>query len=341
VFWRRISISSMQAPWPLEGHPMTTAWIWAGGLAAVLGLMGVMATAALLYAALCLLVAHRMTTPRRVAALADPAWQGLAALCRVAFTPRHGSLPLAASFIAAPSAHAAVLFVHGKDGSRGAEVRVSTEPLVRALHAAGVAVLMLDLRGHGDSAASRMTYGIDEADDVLGAIDWLRAQGFTDGRIGVFAASMGGAGVLRAALRDKAIGPIVLDSTYADFAAMIDGQFTTLTGLPRCFLPGALLASRWLTGADLRRIRPVDDAQRLRHRPVLVIHAQGDPFVPVAHARRLAAAARGELWVTAGEHHLASFRDTPLRYVQRVAGFFERHLGRPVARPAAALAKAA
>ena len=311
---------------------MTTGGIWATGLAA---LFGMPAAAALFYAALCLLVAHRMTTPRRVAGLADPAWQGLAALRRVAFTPRHGRLSLAASFMAAPvssaasAAPSAVLFVHGKDCSRGGEVRVSSEPLVQALHQAGVAVLMLDLRGHGDSAASRMTYGIDETEDVLGAIDWLRAQGFSAGRIGVFAASMGGAGVLRAALREAAIGPIVLDSTYADFAAMIDGQFTALTGLPRLFLPGALAASRWLTGADLRLIRPVDDASRLQGCPVLVIHAHGDPFVPVADARRLAVAARGELWVTSGEHHLASFRETPVRYVQRVAGFFESHLGRP------------
>jgi len=320
---------------------MTTAWIWASTSLAVL------AAAPLLYAALCVAVAHRMTTPRRVPALADPAWSGFGALRRVGFAPRHGRLLLAASYLGAPDgpdgrgARRAVLFVHGKDCSRGGEVRVSSEPLVRALHQAGVAVLMLDLRGHGDSAASRMTYGIDEADDVLGAIDWLRRQGFSAGRIGVFAASMGGAGVLRAALRDAAIGPIVLDSTYADFAAMIDGQFTALTGLPRLFLPGALAASRWLTGADLRHIRPEGDALRLRGCPVLVIHAHGDPFVPVAHARRLAVAARGELWVTPGEHHLASFRETPVRYVQRVAGFFEWHLGRPAGDVVTSLKEAA
>ena len=314
---------------------MTTAWIWACAALAVL------AATPLLYAALCLVVAHRMTTPRRVQALADPAWSGFGALRRVGFTPRHGRLPLAASFLAAPNARAAVLFVHGKDCCRGGEVRVSTEPLVRALHDDGVSVLLLDLRGHGDSAASRMSYGIHETDDVLGAVDWLRGQGFGVGHIGVFAASMGGAGVLRAALREEAIGPLVLDSTYADFATMIEGQFSALTGLPRLFLPGALAASRWLIGADVRGIRPVDDAKALHGRPVLVIHADGDPFVPVAHARRLALAAQGELWVTPGEHHLASFRDAPVRYVQRVAGFFDQHLGRPVIVHPAAFSDAA
>ena len=329
---------------PFAGmQPMTTPWFLASALLAAV------ACATLLYAALCAMVAHRMTTPRRVAALGDPAWQTLTALQHVRFTPRQGRLPLAASFLAAPQAkgsakaRGAVLFVHGKDCCRGGEVRVSTEPLVRALHEDGVSVLMLDLRGHGDSAASRMSYGIHETDDVLGAIDWLRAQGFEAGCIGVFAASMGGAGVLRAALREEAIGPLVLDSTYADFATMIEGQFSALTGLPRVFLPGALAASRWLIGVDVRGICPEGDAMALRGRPVLVIHAHGDPFVPVAHARRLALAARGELWVTPGEHHLASFRDAPVRYVQRVAGFFDRHLGRPATAtaPVAALADAA
>jgi uncharacterized protein len=314
---------------------MTAAWIWATAALALV------AATPLLYAALCLVVAHRMTTPRRMPALADPAWAGLDTLRAVGFTPRHGHLPLAASFVAAPAARAAVLFVHGKDCCRGFEARVSTEPLVRALRADGVAVLLLDLRGHGDSGASRMSYGIHETDDVLGAIDWLREQGFGAGRIGVFAASMGGAGVLRAALRDEAIGPLVLDSTYADFATMIDGQFSALTGLPRLFLPGALAASRWLIGVDVRGIRPADDARALRSRPVLVIHADGDPFVPVAHARRLAAAARGQLWVTPGEHHLASFREAPVRYVQRVAGFFGQHLGRPAGACRAVVADAA
>jgi fermentation-respiration switch protein FrsA (DUF1100 family) len=279
------------------------------------------------YAGLSLYVAHRMTTPRRVAALADPAWHNGPALQRQCIASAHGGLPLAASWLPTEGARSAVLFVHGKDCCRGGEVRVSTAPLVHALHASGVAVLMIDLRGHGDSAASRMTYGIHEAGDVLGGLNWLRQRGFEPGHIGVFAASMGGAGALRALMRHGAAGPIVLDSAYADFGAMMDKQFSFLTGLPRVFLPGALAASRWLIRADLRQIRPVEDAAQLAGRPVLVIHADEDPFVPVADARRLADAAQGELWVTSGRHHLASFRNGPHGYVERVSAFFGQHLG--------------
>jgi dipeptidyl aminopeptidase/acylaminoacyl peptidase len=50
---------------------------------------------------------------------------------------------------------------------------------------------MIDLRGHGGSSTARLTYGARESQDVLGAVDWLRARGH--GRIGVLGASMGAA----------------------------------------------------------------------------------------------------------------------------------------------------
>lgn len=290
------------------------------------------------YLALSLYIAHRMTTPRRVEALLDPAWLCGPKLHPVSIASAQGGLPLAASWLPAEHARAAVLFVHGKDCCRGGELRSSTAPLVHALHASGVSVLMIDLRGHGDSARSRMTYGIHEAGDVLGALNWLHEGGFEPDRVGVFAASMGGASALRAIRKTDATGPLVLDSAYADFAAMMDTQFAFLTGLPRVFLPGALAASRWLTKTDLRQIRPVDDAATLAPRPVLVIHAEQDPFVPVTDAHRLAAATRGELWVTPGRHHLASFRNGPENYVERVNTFFVRHLSVEVEVPLRAAA---
>jgi len=119
---------------------------------------------------------------------------------------------------------------------------------------------------------------------------------------------------------------LVLDSAFADFRSMMRLRFRQLSGLPNVFLPGALTALRWTKGTDLRSLCPADDAAKLPRRPVLVIHAEGDPFVPVDDAQVLAAAAGAELWVTPGEHHLASFRHAPQAYVAKVAGFFNQHL---------------
>ncbi|HUG24197.1 alpha/beta fold hydrolase [Piscinibacter sp.] len=88
-----------------------------------------------------------------------------------------------------------------------------------ALHA-GFSVLTIDLRGHGTSSPARLTYGARERHDVLGAVDWLRAQGHS--RIGLLGASMGAATALMAAAHEPAISALVVDSPFADFAQMIE-----------------------------------------------------------------------------------------------------------------------
>ncbi|PMP75113.1 MAG: dipeptidyl aminopeptidase, partial [Roseiflexus castenholzii] len=50
---------------------------------------------------------------------------------------------------------------------------------------------------------------------------------------------------------------------------------------------------------------------------------------PVENGRALAAAAPGaEYWEVPGAGHARSYDIDPQRYVDRVTGFFERHLGR-------------
>ena len=58
------------------------------------------------------------------------------------------------------------------------------------LHKAGMAVLLIDLRNHGDSTVvnGRYAAGTREYRDVLGGWDWLVAQGHPAARTGVFAA---------------------------------------------------------------------------------------------------------------------------------------------------------
>ena len=62
---------------------------------------------------------------------------------------------------------------------------------------------------------------------------------------------------------------------------------------------------------------------------VFFIHGGADNITNVNHSRRLYDAYRGprEIWIVQGAPHTgAYFADRPL-YVERVAGFFARHLG--------------
>lgn len=133
---------------------------------------------------------------------------------------------------------AAVVLVHGKDDCRSDVLRASGDTLVEAFVGAGIAVLMIDLRGHGASGNGRSTYGHQERQDVLGAVDWLRAQG--DSQIGLPGALLGAASSLFAAADDPLIGAVVAGRPFADFGEMIDRQYSKLSHLPAFLLPGAL-----------------------------------------------------------------------------------------------------
>ena len=274
------------------------------------------------YIAVCGAIAQRFTTSRRQAPLQDVA--GVWGAHDVSFMARDGRARIDGWYLAAPASHSAVLFVHGKDACRGDELKSPTFALARSFAAAGFAVLMIDLRGHGTSSRARLTYGATERHDVLGAVDWLRALGHQ--RIGVLGASMGAATTLLAAADEPAIAALVLDSAFVDFGLMIQRQYRKLSKLPIFFLPGALALGRLLTGHDLRRVRPIECAAALVGRPVLVIHSEGDRFIPAEDALALARASGAELWTTDTTGHLGSFRSAPAAYAERVIGFFSRHL---------------
>lgn len=277
------------------------------------------------YLAMLIVVAHLFTTPRRVTPPSPPAGTQ-DEVARVQFFARNDTVHLTAWYLPAPSATSAVIFVHGRDGCRGDELRSDTFRLAQRMVSHGMSVVMLDLRGHGESDRARLTFGRRERHDVLGAVDFLLARGYQPSRIGVLGASMGGASVIAAAAEEGAIGAMVTDSSYADLGDVLRAQFTRLTRLPTCCLSGALMVARLMTGEHLTRNSPQQNMRRMGGRPSLVIHSENDPFVSVDHAHALAGAGNAQLWITPGDRHLASFRAVGVEYDNVVATFFVQHL---------------
>lgn len=275
--------------------------------------------AGLAYLVVCARIVRRFTRARRRRPRPHP---GIDRRDRVQFPAADGRVLIRACYLPARPQRAAVVFVHGKDACRGAEMKAHKVELVLRLRAAGVSVLMLDLRGHGESGAARLTYGAREQFDVRGAVDFLVGRGYEPGRIGVLGASMGGSAALMAAASDARIGALMIDSAFADFAGMLELQYHKLSALPWHFLPGALLLARCVTGVALQRLRPIDAAPALCGRPTLVVHGSDDPLVPCSHARAIAVAARARLWVTASDRHLGSYALDPAAYSRIALRFF-------------------
>jgi uncharacterized protein len=279
------------------------------------------------YGATVVTVAHIFTTPKRVAAPPPPpGWRET--LERLTLHARHDGVRLAAWYRRLPDARGAVIIVHGRDSCSSDTLRGHTFVLAQRLADHGLSVLLLDLRGHGESDAARLTFGAHEQHDILAAVDFLRANGHALATIGVLGASMGGASAIAAAAAEPALGALVTDSAFADLHALLQLRYQRLTRLPRWSLRGALLASRMLTGVSLTARPPQATIAALRGRPVLVIHAAGDPFVPVTHAETLAHASNGTLWITPGTYHLGSASALGDAYIERVTGFFATELRR-------------
>lgn len=91
----------------------------------------------------------------------------------VHFPARNDGLEVAGWFIPKEESQCAVILVHGRYENRASAMSGQFPKLAAALYEAGYAVLMIDLRGHGESAPARFDFGIKAQNDVLGAVDWL------------------------------------------------------------------------------------------------------------------------------------------------------------------------
>ncbi|MGI9049625.1 MAG: alpha/beta hydrolase, partial [Rubrobacteraceae bacterium] len=208
----------------------------------------------------------------------------------VSFRTEDG-VDLSAWWIPSEGASRAAVLVHGQASSKSGRHVIETA-LVYA--SAGYGVLMLDLRGHGESGWARRTLGLKEVRDVRAALGWLGKVGLDPDQIVLHGWSAGAATVLRAA-PGTGVAAVVEESGYADLPPLLRAQLPEQSGLPAFFNPGVMLASKLFLRADPWSIRPEIEARELYRKnvPLFVIHSEGDQVVPVEHADRIVSAHPG------------------------------------------------
>lgn len=293
-------------------------WLLVGGtIGALAGYTGISAIAA-----------RELIRPYRRLPQIEPSAVGLT-YEDVWLKARGEDLNIAAWHIPARDASRAVIIAHGIGGCRSRELTVSSMDLVQELVESGFTVLMLDLRGHGESDSAYMTYGLNERRDILGAVDWLLAHGYAAGSIGVLGFSMGGVAGIEAAAEEPAIAALVVDSACADFLNMMQTHFQRFSKLPLVFIYGSMLIGRFILGQDLSRLRPAETLRTIKACQSLIFHGGKDNLVPLAHAQELAQAGQAELVVTPDVGHLGSYAANPRTYSRRVIRFFKANLAMP------------
>jgi pimeloyl-ACP methyl ester carboxylesterase len=240
-----------------------------------------------------------------------------------------------------PDPYEAILLLHGWTGSVAPDL-VELGPTLR--RSAGV--LGLDFRGHGGSDDAPTTFGLNEIEDVAGALAWLGERGIR--RVALVGSSMGGVVALAAivVLGDGTLAQADLDPTAP--AAAVEAPRPRLVGaivesvapdlrIPianRMGLPigGVLrraIAGRMFTiagrrvGGDLRAMEPGRIVGLVEPVPLLLIHGGADRTVRPADGRRLArlAGPSAKHWEVPGAEHGQARRAAPAQWDERVTSF--------------------
>ena len=275
------------------------------------------------YAGISYLIASGVTAAEREEQHDHPSDYGLM-YEDVEFPSRKGDVTLEGWYLPSICCGPTVIMVHGITSNRsGGEATQIAAELVKACFNA----LLFDLRAHGTSGGDRLTGGIDEAQDVLGAYDYLRARGIRQRDILVLGKSMGAGASVLAAAAEPEIGALVLDGTYADVTDLVAFEIGRKTPVPEwaapVFIPGASLLADMLYGVDMGLLVPERAVGDIGY-PILVIHGEADTRIPTDHGIRVHRAAHpaSELWITPGTEHGDSFLNFPEEYVERVVSYF-------------------
>jgi pimeloyl-ACP methyl ester carboxylesterase len=203
----------------------------------------------------------------------------------------------------------------------------------RMLAESGYRAVLVDLRGHGRSTGTQLTYGVREARDLSQVIDALERRRLLVGKLGVYGISYGATTAIHLAGRDDRIQAAV---TVAPFSSMRD----VVPDYSRTILPGSesVISDETLQQAvDVAGTEGNFDpdlanaiaAIQKTEAPVLIIHGTHDWLVPAYHALRLheASASHSELVMIPRTGHIMIWFDTTGEVATKTKQWFDRFLG--------------
>lgn len=220
----------------------------------------------------------------------------------------------------------AVLVVHGRFGSR--KFGLERLPMLQATSAA---VLAMDLRGGtGRSDGHGLPNGLAtrEAVDVAAMVAELKQRHYE--HIVILGCSLGSSAALLAAAQDPTIAGVIAEAPLASFplyAARAPARQLLQYGLPEIGpvpLWGAFTV--WL-GRQRHAMPPItaplEVAQHLAPRPVLLLHGTNDTMVAMAHSELLLQAIGPSATLTKleGAAHCRGLQKTTRTYREAILGY--------------------
>jgi dipeptidyl aminopeptidase/acylaminoacyl peptidase len=231
-----------------------------------------------------------------------------------------------------------VLLVHGGPWVRGADWHF--DPEVQFLASRGYAVLQPAFRGstgygHQHFRASFGQWGRAMQDDLMDALRWAVAQGYTDPqRVCIAGASYGGYAALMGLVRDgDAFRCAVSWVGVTDPLLLYDSTWSDITEESRKYGLNRMVGDPVADAERLKQVSPLHQAARIQ-KPLLLAYGGWDTRVDIEHGERLRAALKPHNpavdWVVYPEEGHGWYRpETRIDFWTRVEKFLARHLAQP------------
>lgn len=216
----------------------------------------------------------------RIREQGTPADRGMA--YQPASIPSVAGKRLSAWLLPVAESDSSLIILHGWGGN--AELML---PMAQPFHKAGINVLLIDARNHGNSDGDTFSSLPRFAEDLDHAIAWLRQQYPQRARrLALLGHSVGAGAALLSASRTRDLDAVISISAFAHPEWMMKRYLQRLH-LPTPLLNLVLRYVQWVIGHRFSEIAPISTVCRIDC-PILLVHGQADSTVPVEDARAIA-----------------------------------------------------
>jgi len=189
---------------------------------------------------------------------------------------------LAGWLLPVDASDSSLIILHGWGGN--AELML---PMALPFHRAGINVLLIDARNHGQSDGDTFSSLPRFAEDLEHAVAWLRQQHPQRcRRLALLGHSVGAGAALLCASRSPDLDAVISVSAFAHPEWMMKRYLQPLH-LPGPLLNLVLRYVQWVIGHRFSDIAPLHTVCRIQC-PILLVHGTADTTVPVEDARAIA-----------------------------------------------------
>ncbi len=174
-----------------------------------------------------------------------------------------------------------LIILHGWGGN--AELML---PIAVPFYNAGLNILLIDSRAHGNSDSATFSSLPRFAEDLGKSIDWLKNQHPNIcHKIALLGHSVGAGAVLYATSKRNDIDAVISISAFAHANGMMTRYLQSLK-LPTFLIQIILRYVQWLIGHSFNTFAPMHSVCKITA-PILIVHGKEDTTIPINDARTI------------------------------------------------------